>query len=133
MNKQLRIANIIIALCGLSVPVGFGIIMALASIRNEKSIVPATPALLIILAWACLPSYVLATVADWIKKSKNGGWIMLIGALSSTLFSSYVYLEAFYIHPAAQSGLIFIFFPFYHLIGASIISGISLLTLISRR
>jgi predicted permease len=106
---------------GIWILLGFAIIYTagfMLKVCNLKD-----PFLLSFLAWACLPFLILAGFGRMNRESSPSLVVVLVTMLAITGASLYMLFRAFVTHPDAQSGLIFVFLPFYQII-ASIIGGI---------
>ncbi len=76
--------------------------------------------MLIFLAWVTLPYVAFFAVTTHLYRSRPNTALSWTAATISVLmlaFTSFVYIDGILIHTDAQSGLLFLFVPFYLLVG----------------
>ncbi|MBD3266345.1 hypothetical protein GF373_06710 [bacterium] len=79
-------------------------------------------------AWSAVPYAILALAMRYAIKGNISRIVIFLTALVVCIGGIYLLANAFIIHPGAQSGIVFIFMPFYQCVAAAIGAGISLLT-----
>lgn len=86
------------------------------------------PFLILVILWACSPYAVLFALAR--RSSASGSWPILLPVciLTTMLFGLYFFWQGFFVQPDPQSGLLFIFLPFYQLAFVGVVFVIGALT-----
>ena len=70
-----------------------------------------------IIAWALVP-YLVAFGATFPPQTRVGAWVVLLGCVLLAGGGAWAYHDAFVVHPDAQNGLVFVFFPPIQLVGS---------------
>jgi hypothetical protein len=87
---------------------------------------------LMIIGWACLPSFVLAVLAVAFHRRFVPGLLICIGGGVSTVLSFVFYLQSFEV-PDPQAGLAFLICPLYQLLFTGALVVIALITCVTGR
>ncbi|MBI3344438.1 MAG: hypothetical protein HY028_06250 [Gammaproteobacteria bacterium] len=84
--------------------------------------------LILVILWACSPYAALFVLAR--RVAASGPWLIVlpICALATMLFGLYFFWQGFFVQPDPQSGLLFIFLPFYQLAFVGVVFVIGALT-----
>ena len=111
-----------LALLGAILTLGFAIYAA----QGAES--GTLPFLILVILWACSPYAVLFVLAR--LSSASGPWPFLLPVctLATMLFGLYFFWQGFFVQPDPQSGLLFIFLPFYQLAFVGVIFVVGALT-----
>lgn len=83
--------------------------------------------LILVLLWACSPYAALLFLA---RRTSSGPWCIAlpICVLATMLFGLYFFWQGFFVQPDPQSGLLFVFLPFYQLAFVGVVFVIGVLT-----
>lgn len=83
--------------------------------------------LVLVLLWACSPYAALLVLA---RRTSDGPWriVIPICVVATMLFGLYFFWQGFIVQHDPQSGLLFIFLPFYQLAFVGVVSVIWVLT-----
>lgn len=86
------------------------------------------PFLILVLLWACSPYAALFVLAR--RTSSGGPWpiVLPVCVLATMLFGLYFFWQGFFVQPDPQSGLLFVFLPFYQLAFVGVVFVVGTLT-----
>ncbi len=83
---------------------------------------------LVFFVWTAIPFVGIATATKCLSKGLTSAFILFITSIIITFGGVYALVETFIVHLDPQSGIIFIFLPFYQLVHVAVGVGLALLT-----
>jgi hypothetical protein len=116
--RALRTATLQIAALGSALTAGLTLYLGFYQNEERWSVLPLLAGFLI---WGVLPYCVLLWGAAVLTHSRVSAIVVLITTVIELIAGAVFYCDAFFIHPDAQSALVFIFIPFYQLLASTVV------------
>ena len=117
MNRTKAAAWISFALALLAALLTLGLLIYLG--RGSRSLARCI-GIVMFGAWGIAPYSGIATASLKMRRTSLEACMVLVGGLAIITFAGFVYHNGFFVHPDAQSGILFVFVPVYQWVGVAV-------------